>query len=80
LADFLVRQDVEKIFHNGQAFDIPYLEDMGFKVGGYVSDTMLRAHLTYAEHRKGLEFLASTYANMPGWKKMVKEGDEEEGK
>jgi hypothetical protein len=69
-----------KVFHNGQAFDIPYLEDMGFEVNGYVNDTMLMAHVAYAEHKKSLEFLAFNWADMLGWKDMLDENDEEEGK
>ena len=80
LAEFLESPSKPLIFHNGQAFDIPYLEEVGFKVEGYVDDTLLRAHLTYAEHKKNLEFLAQTYTGMPGWKTMIKEQDEEEGK
>ena len=38
---FLSDPDEELIFHNGQAFDIPYLESIGFKVQGYVDETTM---------------------------------------
>ena len=69
---------IEKVFHNGQAFDIPYLEKIGFEVNGYVGDTMLQAHLTYGrELPKRLDFLALLYAGIPNWKTLVKPEDEE---
>lgn len=80
LYKILVDYETAKIFHNGQSFDIPYLEDIGFVINGYEDDTMLMAHLTYAEHPKRLEFLASVYADMPSWKHLVKVEDEPEGK
>lgn len=77
LFDFLANQAIEKIFHNGQAFDVPYLENQGFTVAGFVDDTMLQAHLTYAELPKKLAFLAQVYCNIPNWKTLVKPEDEE---
>lgn len=66
-----------KIFHNGQTFDIPKLEQTGFTVNGYVDDTMIQAHLTYAELPKKLEFLALLYANLERWKQLVSSDEEE---
>jgi hypothetical protein len=77
LFDLLSSSDIEKIFHNGQAFDIPYLEEQGFVVNGFEEDTMLQAHLTYAELPKKLVFLALVYAGIPYWKYLVSEEDEE---
>jgi hypothetical protein len=65
-----------KVFHNGQAFDIPYLEDLGFEVNGYAGDTLLMAHLALPELPKGLQFLATLYCRLPMWKRLV---EEEEG-
>jgi len=78
--EVLADPTIRKVFHNGQSFDVPYLEDIGFEVAGYYSDTMLQAHLTYAEHPKKLEFLANIYADMPPWKQLVKDTDEAEDK
>jgi len=77
LYDFLVDEDLGKIFHNGQAFDIPYLEEVGFEVNGFEDDTMLQAHLTYAELPKKLNFLALVYAGIPNWKTLVTPEEEE---
>lgn len=80
LDDILRDPMVTKIMHNGQAFDIPQLEAVGFTVNGFIFDTMLAAHLTYAELPKSLEFVASVYAGFPRWKYLVKPTDEMEGK
>ena len=76
---FMVLADdsVKKTFHNGQAFDIPYLEEQGFVVNGFENDTMLQAHLTYAELPKKLNHLALVYAGIPSWKHLVNDIDEE---
>lgn len=80
LFSFLNSPDNEKIFHNGQAFDIPYLETIGFTINGFIDDTMLRANCTYAELPKRLEFLASLYCDIVGWKHLIKTGDEDSDK
>ncbi len=80
LFNLLADPTLLKVFHNGQAFDVPYLEDHGFVVNGFHSDTMLRAHVTYAEMPKRLEFLALTYTDLPMWKKMVSTDNEVEEK
>jgi hypothetical protein len=69
-----------KVFHNGQAFDIPYLERLGFgPVGGYAGDTMLMQRYLYPEMPARLEFVAGLYAGIPAWKWMSKlEGAEED--
>ena len=68
---------IKKTFHNGQAFDIPYLENQGFVVNGFENDTMLQAHLTYGrELPKKLNFLALVIAGIPNWKTLVSEEDE----
>lgn len=66
-----------KIFHNGQAYDVPQLERLGFVVNGFTDDTLLLAHLTYAEMKKALAFLALTYCGIPNWKTLVSPEDEE---
>jgi hypothetical protein len=77
LFDLLSSPYIGKVFHNGQAFDIPYLEEQGFVVEGFEEDTMLQAHLTYAELPKKLSFLGLVYNDMPNWKSLVSEEDEE---
>lgn len=75
----LANPAIPKWFQNGQAFDIPYLHRVGFKVNGYAGDTMLLQRYMYPGMPANLEFLASFYAEMPGWKWMVKGSKEEDG-
>jgi hypothetical protein len=78
LFDLLSDPWVEKVFHNGQAFDVPMLERNGFVVDGYNYDTMLAAHVAYPGVPKGLEELAKVHLRGGGWKRMVKGTDEGE--
>ena len=71
---------IPKVFHNGQAFDIPILERNGFKVEGYKFDTMLAQHIAYAELPKGLEFCSKLYLGAGGWKSMLEQDSEGEWK
>lgn len=64
------------IFHNGQAFDVPILEGQGFKVGGYLWDTLLMQHIAYPEMAKGLEHCARLYCGVNGWKHILGSTDE----
>ena len=77
LFEFLADPNIKKVFHNGQAFDIPYLERQGFVVNGFANDTMLQAHVAFAEMPKKLNFLALAYLGIPNWKTLVSEKDEE---
>lgn len=67
------------VFHNGQAFDIPFLAEVGYPVdpARYVDDTMIRHHTLYAEQPKDLESLAIRYLGFQSWKWLsnVKGGD-----
>ncbi len=74
---FLADPEVEKVFHNGQAFDVPYLEEQGFVVRGYTEDTMIQANLTYCELKKGLAFLANAFCSIPNWKGLVRGAEDE---
>ncbi|MHC4176870.1 MAG: uracil-DNA glycosylase family protein [Planctomycetota bacterium] len=76
----LASPEVGLVFHNGSSFDIPFLEDIGFTVRGYVDDTMVRAWGTYHESAKDLQSLAILYAGLPAWKHLSHVGDEGEGK
>ena len=60
------------VFHNGQAFDIPFLESCGYAVEQYADDTMIRHHTLYAEQPKSLEELAIRYLGFPSWKWLSK--------
>jgi uracil-DNA glycosylase family 4 len=71
---------VEKIFHNGASFDVPFLEEIGFEVRGYGDDTMVRAWSLYHEMGKSLQELAILYAGLQAWKHTSHVGDEGEGK
>jgi hypothetical protein len=81
LDDVLCDPKVPKVFHNGQAFDIPYLEGIGFgPVQGYAGDTMLAQRYLYPDMPAKLEFVAGLYARIPAWKWMAKLDGEEEDK
>jgi len=69
----LASPDIPKVFHNGQAYDIPMLTTMGFDVSNYAGDTMLMAHVAYPEMPKGLEYLGVLYARVPGWKHLTRD-------
>jgi hypothetical protein len=56
------------------------LQEAGFKVGGPLADTMIRAHYTYPEMKKGLQYLATAYLGYSNWKKNLDERDDLEGK
>lgn len=79
LSGILFNDAIPKVFHNGQAHDIPILEKSGFITRNYSFDTMLAQHIAYPELPKRLEFVASLYTGVSGWKRMVGE-DEGEGK
>ena len=68
LASILADPNVPKVFHNGQSFDVPILEANGFKVEGYLWDTLLMQHIAYAEMEKGLEHCARLYCGINPWK------------
>jgi hypothetical protein len=76
----LADESLQKVFHNGQAFDVPMLEHWGFTVRGYEFDTMLAQHVCYPGMDKGLEFMAKMYLGSPGWKHMVRGETDGEGK
>ena len=78
LYDYFLDPSLGKVFQNGQAFDIPYLNELGFPINGYVFDTMLAQHLIYPEMPKSLQFLGNLYLGMPRWKDSM--DDEGEGK
>lgn len=80
LWDLLSDPDVGKVFHNGQAFDVPMLERNGFVVRGYAFDTMLGMHIAATGVPKDLEYLSKLYLGKSGWKGMVKGEVEGEGK
>jgi hypothetical protein len=73
LYDVLADPNVPLVFHNGQAFDIPFLEAMGFAVRGYEWDTLLAWGYAWPEMPKRLEWLAGYLCGIPRWKGMIKE-------
>ena len=75
LWDLLSDPGISKLFHNGQAFDVPVLERNGFVVNGYDFDTMLAAHVAYPGTPKGLEDLSKVYLRVGGWKALVKDAE-----
>jgi len=66
---------IPKVFQNGQAYDVPYLEELGFVVNNYADDTLLMAHICYPEMPKRLEYLGVVYAGMNPWKFMSSESE-----
>jgi len=78
--DLLADPNVPKIFHNGQEFDVPQLVDAGFVVNNFNFDTLIAHHILWAEMPKRLEFLASAYCGVPGWKYLVNEDEQGEDK
>lgn len=81
LYDLLADESIPKVMHNGQSFDVPYLEELGFVVRGYAeggADTMLMQHLAYPEQPKGLNYCATLYARLPQWKQLSKVEEEED--
>lgn len=70
---------------NGQAYDVPELEALGFTVepmylaGG---DTIIMARYAYPEAPAGLQHLGIVFGMMSAWKHLskVREEDEQEGK
>jgi hypothetical protein len=60
-------------FHNGQAFDVPYLERVGFEINGYAGDTLLLARYLEPEATANLQSLAIRWLGFPAWKHMKNE-------
>lgn len=81
LCAILEDPSIPKVFHNGQAHDVPVLERLGFEVRGYAGDTLIMQHVAYPEMPKRLEFIGILYSGMPAWKWLSRGADEEgEGK
>jgi hypothetical protein len=68
LNSILAHPDIPKWFHNGQAFDIPYLREVGFEVAGYAGDTLLLARYLAPESPADLQSLGIHWLGMPAWK------------
>lgn len=80
LDELLANPAVPKWFHNGQAFDIPYLQRLGFEIANYAGDTMLLQRYMFPEMPASLQFVAALYANFPAWKHIANEDDEDADK
>lgn len=79
-ARLLASPSIPLVFHNGQNFDIPYLEAQGFEVQGYSFDTMLGHFVAWPEVPKGLAYLAKIHLGIPSWKFLSDLKEEGEGK
>jgi hypothetical protein len=80
---FLADPTVPKVFQNGQAYDVPELEELGFEVNGYWPDgfdPMIAHRYMYGESPADLQTLGIAYGGLSAWKRLVKEDDEGEGK
>jgi len=80
---FLADPTIPKVMHNGQAYDVLQLEELGFEVGGYFEggfDTLLAHRYAYGEAPADLQTLGIAYGGMSAWKRLVSEDDEGEGK
>lgn len=80
LAELLEDASIAKLFHNGVAFDIPELEELGFTVAGPIYDSLVLSHHLYPEFKKGLQYRATLHCGAPVWKSLVEEDEDEEGK
>lgn len=69
---------VPKWFHNGQAFDIPYLEAQGFEVAGFAGDTMLLQRYMFPEMGASLQECGVFYLGVPAWKYLSKDINQDE--
>jgi hypothetical protein len=67
---------VTKVWHNGLAFDISYLEGVGFEVVGPHADTILLAHTHQPEMPKSLQWLSTYHLGSPNWKQLSDTDDE----
>lgn len=80
---FLADPTVPKVFQNGQAYDVPELEALGFEVRGYAEggfDPMIAHRYAYGESPADLQTLGIVYGGLPAWKRLVREDEEGEGK
>jgi hypothetical protein len=83
LGQVLTDPTVPKVFQNGQAYDVPELEEVGFEVGGYEGigfDPMIAHRFMYGESPADLQTLGIAYGGLVAWKRLVREEDEGEGK
>jgi hypothetical protein len=83
LAEVLANPRIPKVIQNGQAYDVPELEDIGFEIGGYAEggfDPMIAHRYMYGESPADLQTLGITYGGLVAWKRLVREADEGEGK
>jgi hypothetical protein len=78
LYDVLSDPGIPKWFHNGQAFDIPYLEFQGFEVGGFAGDTLLLQRYMFPEMGAGLQDCGIFYCGVTAWKQLASETNEDE--
>jgi hypothetical protein len=78
--DLLADPEIGLIFHNGQAFDVPYLVEYGFTVEAYVFDTLIAQWAAWPEMPKRLEFVAMLYEGIPRWKHIISDEVEEQEK
>lgn len=79
LYNVLSEPTVGKWFHNGQAFDIPYLETVGFRVDGFVGDTLLLQRFMFPEMGASLQECGTFYVGAPAWKYLAKDTNPDEG-
>ena len=80
---FLADTLIPKVFQNGQAYDVPELEELGFTVAGYYEggfDPMIAHRYAYGESPADLQTLGIAYGGLPAWKRLVREDEEGEGK
>lgn len=66
----LLASPIIKVWHNGIAFDVGYLEEVGFEVAGPHLDTIMLAHTHMPEMPKKLQWLATYHLGWPSWKQL----------
>lgn len=64
----ILESRAKKIFHNGGVFDIPILENNGYRILHYFWDTMAAQHVMWPELPKSLEYLTSVLSRQPYYK------------
>lgn len=80
---FLADPEIPKVFQNGQAYDVPELEALGFEVNGYYEggfDPMIAHRYAYGESPADLQTLGIAYGGLPAWKRLTRQEEDGENK
>lgn len=64
----IIASPAPKVFHNGIDFDVPYLHELGYPVGGTIHDTMATCAALSNQWPKGLQKAVAAEFLVPAWK------------